>query len=109
MAQGNRLAQRSEFQNFRSLDQYAADLNRDYPNTVEATVLDGNPRSLHLKFRGIVTKTDFDCWIEDLANGRLTKRMFDEAPERFKVAAECQMLVWRHEDGTYSPRKRRAA
>ncbi len=108
MAQGNRLAQRQEFQNFRSLDQYAADLNRDFPNTVEATVLDGTPRTLHLKFRGVIPKNDFDCWIEDLANGKMTKRGFDEAPPRFKAAAECRMLVWRHPDGTYSPRGRKA-
>lgn len=109
MERANPLSFRNAAAVNRSLDDYAAQLNREFPNTVEATVLQGSPRSLHLKFRGIVPKTDFDCWIEDLANGRLTKRMFDEAPERFKVAAECQMLVWRHEDGTYSPRKRRAA
>lgn len=109
MAQGNRLTQRSEFQNFRSLDDYAAELNRNFPNTVEASVTTGSPRTLNLKFRGIIQPTEFDAWIDDLKRGRIDERTLNEAPEKWKAVADCRMLAIRRDDGSYAIRRRKDA
>jgi hypothetical protein len=108
MAAHNPLAARIEAapQVRRNLDDYAAELNRQFPNTVEAIVTPGSPRSLHLKFRGIVEPTDFDHWIKDLSEGRIDERTLNEAPEKWKAVADCRMLAIRRDDGSYAIRRR---